>query len=169
MSSRHRQIHHAQNLSALQEQSPSSPFASGPGALSFPKGTYHLLRFSRKKYRDKRDVLKAMHEKYPGIVVGQQRSSPKFWTFECQLPPGTQPPEVEKPPEVTPPGGRIENRAPGIAKSSMWCAGCACLITVDPGATQYPEHKSPGSTHLCRHSNKVIQKTTAKKVEKKIV
>lgn len=156
MSSRHRKIHHAQNLSALAEQSSSSPFAMDPGALEFPKGTYSLIHKLRRAYRDKRLVMAAIQAEYPGCVIGRQRLSPKFWTFEVQLPPGSSAPTVEMPPEVTPEAKKIVNQSPGMAQGSIWCSGCACPVMVPSGATHYPEHKAMGSVLLCKKAGKPL-------------
>lgn len=149
MSSRHRQIHHNQNLSALQEQSDSSPFATDAEAIGFPKGTYVLIHKPRKRFRDKVAVLAALEKEYPGCIVGRQRHNSKFWSFEVRLPAGVAPPTIEASP--SPVSQATHNTGEGV-----WCPGCACMIMVPAASSTYPEHKPPGTRMPCRRSGKPL-------------
>lgn len=84
--SRRRQIHHAQNVSAIMTRDDGIAPCAPTEALDWPEGTYKLARVETKKFRDKASAAAEVLRRYPGAILGKSQVVRGQWIFRYRLP-----------------------------------------------------------------------------------
>lgn len=130
--------------------SQAAEYERGGGPHRLAREDYSIIHRSRRSFRDVNEAKEDIVRSYPGAKVGQLRPNPRFWSFEVILPPGVAPPVVEQKPLIVrkvPPG-------PSKEEGKSWCARCACEVPVFNA--RYQNHKSAGSSFICRGSGRLV-------------